>query len=271
MINIFDLHNDFLTSKMSIKQKQSYINRSKKQGVNNILSAVWTTKMRGRQIFDELYQAKEFCKNYLLDLAIEDLYFVTPNNIDKIIELKPKYAGLTWNYENRLAGGSNSYSGISQSGEDVIRKLEQNNIQIDTAHLNEKSFMRFANITNRPILCSHTAFYSLNKHYRNLKDYQLKIICESGGLVGLCFVKDFLSEHKKVTVSDIAHHIDYFVCKFSIDCISLGTDFYGTDNYPKGINGYKSIIKLQNSLEQLGYTPSSIEKLFYKNAQRFFG
>ena len=68
------------------------------------------------------------------------------------------------------------------------------------------------------------------------KDYQLKMIVESGGIVGLCLVSEFLNGTKRSSVKDVVSHIDYFACKFGIDNLAIGTDFYGTKQLPINMN-----------------------------------
>ena len=269
MINIIDLHNDYFVEIKQYKKKCKYLSSAMKNGVKNICSAVWTTEMSEQVAFKTINECAEFSKKHNIFYSVEDLHFINESNINTLIEINPKLVNLTWNDENNLAGGALSNGDISSLGKNIIKTLENNNIQIDTAHLNEKSFLTFSSITTKPLICSHTAFYTKCEHPRNLKDYQLKIIAESGGLVGICLVSRFLHSEKKVTISDFVSQIDYYVSNYGIDTIALGTDFYGTKDYPKGIKYYKDLIKVQNRLELLGYTQNAIEKIFYKNAERF--
>ena len=41
-----------------------------------------------------------------LFFAVEDMHFFTPEHADNLIRLSPVYCGLTWNYDNGLAGGA---------------------------------------------------------------------------------------------------------------------------------------------------------------------
>jgi len=271
MINIFDLHNDYFTKIKHDKQKDRYIKSCFRAGLKNICTAVWTTEMEKDMAFECIARAKAFSEANNIMFAVEDLHFVESHeDLNKIIELKPAYVTLTWNHENRLGGGAHSNSSLTEWGKTVVRMLEENNIQIDTAHMNERSFMEFSCTTQRPIFCSHTAFAGVNEHPRNLKDYQIKIIAETNGTIGLAFVKDFLTREKKCTVNDIINHIEYFVNRFGIQSLALGTDFYGATKLPSGINNYKDIIKIQNKLFSLGYTTHTIERLFFENSKRFF-
>ena len=97
------------------------------------------------------------------------------------------------------------------------------------------------------------------------------MIVESGGLVGLCLVSTFLNGRNKCTIDEIVCHIDYFACKYGIDNLAIGTDFYGTKHLPRGANTYKSLTqKLSCELLKLGFTEKSINKIFYENAELFF-
>ena len=130
--------------------------------------------------------------------------------------------------------------------------------------------MALSKVTTKPIFCSHTAFYGVNQHSRNLKDYQLKMIVDSGGLVGLCLVSDFINGTKRCSVRDIISQIDYFACKFGIENLAIGTDFYGTNHLPKSINDYPDLIlNLSLGLGKLGYTEKSLSKIFFENANEF--
>lgn len=275
MKEIFDLHNDFLTDLKSNRVKKRYLN-NKVNKTTNIVSAVWTSKLNQEESIKNIETCYSFIAEHnmnsksQLNLAIEDMHFLTKNYLDRIINMRPIYCGLTWNSDNVLAGGAIEGGDFSGLGLDVVRCLEKENIQIDTAHLSERSFMTFSKITERPILCSHTAVARLKGHVRNLKDYQLKMIVESGGLIGVCLVGDFLVEEKKCRVGDVARHIDYIVSRFGDQNIAIGTDFYGTTNLPKGIKDYKDLSLLEDRLEMLGYSEETIDNIFYKNAQKFF-
>lgn len=269
MYKIFDLHNDYFL-KLKDSKKDKYI--SQNYSKNNIISAVWTSELSIYESMREIERAKNFVnlKSNLL-LGVEDLHFLTYENLDKFLTFRPAYSGLTWNTCNALAGGAHEGGNLTKFGKKVIGLLEQNNIKVDTAHLNEESFMDVSKVSKRPLFCSHTAFYGINKHSRNLKDYQLKMIVDSGGLVGLCLVSDFINGKTKCKIDDVVSHIDYFACKFGIDNLALGTDFYGTSHLPQNAKNYKDLLfNLSNKLQDLGYTEKSINKIFYENASRFF-
>lgn len=271
MYKVFDLHNDYYLKFVSMKKKNNYVLKGS-EGAENIVSVVWTSELNTEESMFELEKARDFVNSHhKLFLGVEDLHFLSKKNLDKFLSFKPLYAGLTWNTSNCLAGGAHESGKLTQFGKQTIKKLEENNIKIDTAHLNEDSFMDFAKTTTNPLFCSHTAFFGIQPNSRNLKDYQLKMIVDSGGLVGLCFVSEFINGTKRCAVSDIVSQIDYFACKFGIENLALGTDFFGTSHLPKRIKTYQDVTeKLAVSLEKLGFTQKAINKIFYENANNFF-
>lgn len=278
MRKFFDLHNDFLSELKNDKVRGKYLN--KYASSNEIVSAVWTSEMESDEAIKSVEKGFEFVnKNngkidekygLFLRLGIEDMHFVSKNNLSRVINCSPDYCTLTWNYQNALGGGAVEGGDLTVLGIDVVRELEKNNIFVDTAHLCEKSFMSFSNINENPILCSHTAVFTLQNNPRNLKDYQIRMIVESGGLMGIAFVSQFLSGQKKSTISDIARHIDYIVSRYGDDNICLGTDFFGTKNTPRGMKSYASLPALEERLKFLGYSDETIDKIFFDNAKRFF-
>ena len=270
MYKIFDLHNDYFLKIQKDSKKDSYL--SKYETAENIISAIWTSRLNEKESFEMIERASLFVNSReKLFLGVEDLHFLSKENIDRFVSLKPVYAGLTWTNCNALAGGSYETGRLTSFGKFAVKKLEDNHIMIDSAHLNENSFLDLAKHSSKPLLCSHTACFSLCNNQRNLKDYQLKMIVESGGLVGLCLVSDFLNGTKKCLVDDIICHIDYFACRFGIDNLAIGTDFFGTDHLPKGIKTYDKLIKrISNALIKMGYTEKSINKILYENANIFF-
>lgn len=269
MYKIFDLHNDYFLKLKTDTKKDKYISTD---FAENIISAVWTSELSCEESMREIERARDYInQNEKLFLGVEDLHFLSKNNLEEFAFMKPIYAGLTWNTCNCIAGGANESGKLTNFGKSTVKFIEKMNIQIDTAHLNEDSFMDVSRVTTKPLFCSHTAFFGLQPNSRNLKDYQLKMIVDSGGLVGLCLVSPFLVGSKKAKVSDVVSHIDYFACKFGIDNIALGTDFFGTNKLPKNVTNYKNlIIHLSNELSKIGYSEKSINKIFYDNASHFF-
>lgn len=253
-----DLHNDALLILPKVKLLQ-YLRQAKSTGVDEIWLSVWTTELTNpltviaekKAILDAIADnpAYPVCR-----LHIEDAWFITPDNLDQLIALHPHSVGLTWNNANNLAGGAHSHSGITPFGYQVIKALETADIQIDTAHLNRRSFWQLSRVTTRPMICTHTAFHAVHHHPRNLTNRQISAIIKSKGLIGLALVPEFLTKYTtSCDVYDLIKHITYFKKHFDGTALHWGTDFYGTDTLPAHMQNYQAIRNLFNT-QIIGYS-----------------
>lgn len=202
--------------------------------------------------------------------AIEDMNFVDEKSIERIIPLKPLYCGLTWNYDNSLAGGADGKCGLTQKGKNILRRLDENDICIDTAHLNRKSFWQVMETDPKKVICSHTALDFVNSHSRNLTKEQIYAILLCGGIIGICFVSEFLCASGQATIDDLCDHILAFLNTFGDEGLALGSDFYGTSHGVSGLNGYRDLILLETALHRRGLDVETIDKIFYFNANKFW-
>jgi microsomal dipeptidase-like Zn-dependent dipeptidase len=265
-MEIVELHNDALLE-LPDDELLPYLTRIKADGVREILLSIWTTELSdpmgviaGKK---PLLQNADPAKIPRIRLHIEDAWFLTPENIDGFIALRPFSVGLTWNHKNAIAGGADSNGGITKWGREVIKKLESAGIQIDTAHLNRRSFGQFTKITARPILCTHTACDAVHRHRRNLTDRQIKTIIASKGLIGVCFVPKFLG-------GDVAEHIVHLLSFPGAERhIAIGTDFYGTAELPAELKDYKDFAGLKRILKRRGIDGETIGRILHTNVYEF--
>ena len=268
---IYDLHNDFLTG-LPRERHRDYLIRGLKQSVKHIVPAIWTTEIKN--IKDGFFRNStshidDSDFGGLIDgYAIEDLHFLDSCSLGILSEIPLKYVGLTWNFDNALAGGALGNDGLKPLGRQVLVKAENLGITVDTAHLNRKSFFDVAQYHRGRIMNSHCAFYAKHAHPRNLTDEQIQTVIDRGGIIGLALHEAFLSD-KDVTLSDAVEHIDYFVQKFGCDNLCIGTDFNGCTP-PHDLSDYCDFRILKVRLAKLGYSDSDINSIFYKNAMDFF-
>ncbi|MCM1403975.1 MAG: membrane dipeptidase [Prevotella sp.] len=253
-----DLHNDALLA-LPPEQLLPYLRQAKCAGVDEIWLSVWTTELghpltviaEKKALLDTLANDPQYpiCR-----LHVEDAWFLSTDNIDDLLVLHPHSVGLTWNDANPLAGGAHSRNGITPLGYQMIQRLEAAGVQIDTAHLNRRSFWQFAHVTTRPLICTHTAMHAVHRHARNLNNRQIRAIINSGGYIGIALVPKFLT---KTTTScgiyDLVKHISYFKRHFDGTALRWGTDFYGTEQLPDGINDYRDIRYLLQA-QIIGYS-----------------
>jgi microsomal dipeptidase-like Zn-dependent dipeptidase len=235
---IFDLHNDAIT-KLGRGRFLRYVKKAGKQGLSAMLVSVWTTKLRDP--LGAVKRAREIIDGagtgVRLLLHIEDAGFVDLGNIDAVLACRPFSVGLTWNFDNGLAGGAKGSGQVTDLGREVIGRFRSAGVKIDLAHLNRQSFFEVAEILRgEKLLCTHTCFDAVTPHLRNLTRAQVELIVESGGVVGLTFERSF-------SRGDVLAHYRWFLENFGAGNLCIGTDFYGAD-IPRGFNSYKKIGKI---------------------------
>lgn len=125
------------------------------------------------------------------------------DNVNRLYDMGVRYIGLTWNNSNVIASSAKDEvergkkGGLSDFGKKVIQRMNELGMMIDVAHLGENSFWDVAELSTQPIFSSHSNAYSINPHFRNLTDEQIKAVAKSGGVVQVNFYDEFLDKDAK--------------------------------------------------------------------------
>ena len=144
---------------------------------------------------------KKFCGM----LGIEDGVAVLGdvNNVNMLYEAGVRYIGLTWNKSNKIGSSARDESekgtgkGLTDFGKQVVTRMEELGMLVDVSHSGEKTFWDVIEMTKNPVIASHSNCYSLNPHYRNLKDEQIIAIAKTGGVIMVNFLDDFINQNGK--------------------------------------------------------------------------
>ena len=212
-------------------------------------------------------------KNITPIMSVESADMVkSVDDIKKLKEYGVKILSLTWNYSNHLAGGADEpESGLTPLGKEVVEAIYKNNILLDVSHLNDRSFYEVAEVYNGPLCATHSNSRYICNHRRNLTDEMFKMICKSGGCVGINLYPPFLSEKEKCTSEDVIKHIEHFMLLGGENHIGIGADFDGTENLlPEDIQGCEELYRIFDLLIQKGYSNEQVEKISHKNFERIF-
>lgn len=150
------------------------------------------------------------------------------DNINKLYDMGVRYIGITWNNSNVIASSAKDEvekgkkGGLTDFGKQVIQRMNELGMMIDIAHLGENSFWDVAKLSAQPIFSSHSNAYSINPHFRNITDEQIKAIAKSGGVVQVNFYDEFLDKDAKRNRTKNA----YQLYKKELDALN---DKYGDD------------------------------------------
>lgn len=198
--------------------------------------------------------------------------------IDMLYVYGIRHVSLTWNESNKLGTGvdGDKDRGLTELGRELIKRLEELNMIIDVSHANEKTFWDIIDLSNGPIIASHSNSKSLCKVKRNLTDDQIKAIGEREGFIGVNIHKNFVSLDEDLqNIDTFINHIDHMIDLIGIDHVGFGFDFCEyLDEYESestNVSGVDDVSKVEGIITALadrGYKIEDIEKISYKNFQR---
>ena len=183
------------------------------------------------------------------------------------------YMTLCHNGDNDIcdsARGCNTHHGLSQFGRQVVREMNRLGVMVDLSHAAEKSFYDALDISQQPIVCSHSSCRALCDHPRNLTDDQMRALAAKGGVMQVTMYPGFLVKEGEATVQDALRHLDHAVQVMGIDHVGIGTDFDGDG----GVRGFADASEMINFTRQLlarHYSERDIQKIWGGNFLRVMG
>lgn len=189
--------------------------------------------------------------------------------------------GLTWSNVNKFATGvrvttkRQRKTGLTDLGKTLVREAQDLGITIDVSHLNDQSFWDLYEITEKPIIATHSNARSVCDHSRNLTDDQIKAIHEKNGTIGINFGMKFLDpehpgeQYTNLGLDVIKKHIDHIVELADINIVAIGSDYDGT-SIPNCVRDCTKIPELLEFLLNNGYSTQDINKISHQNLLRVF-
>ncbi len=189
-----------------------------------------------------------------------------PGRLEQLYADGVRMTTLTWNADNVLAGYHGGDQGLSRQGREFVRRAQRLGILIDVSHCSDRTYWDILDITQAPIVASHSNSRAICNHSRNLTDEMYRQLCAAGGVAGVNLYAEFLrGEH--ATLDDVYAHIDHFLSLGGEDHIALGGDLDGCDRLPEGFADVGDYRALEDIL-LTKYAAQTVEKLFYKNILR---
>ena len=190
--------------------------------------------------------------------------------------------GLVWSRPNafgqgvpfRFPSSPDTGEGLTAAGEALVRRCNALGIVVDVSHLNARGFADVARISDAPLVASHSGVHALAGHARNLTDEQLGVIGDSGGLVGIPFVVEFLrsdgQEDRDTPLSTIVAHARYVADRIGVEHVAFGSDFDGGE-MPADLGDVTGLPALLEALAAGGFTADEIALIAWDNWRRVLG
>lgn len=136
---------------------------------------------------------------------------------------------LTYNLRNLVGDGcTEAYQGgLSAFGREMVGRLNEWKILVDVSHCSEQVGWDALQVSQAPVVVSHSSSKAVCFHDRGKTDALAKAIADRGGFFGVVVVPGFIAESPEATLDDFARHVEHLVDVCGIDHVGIGTDKAG--------------------------------------------
>jgi membrane dipeptidase len=178
---------------------------------------------------DDLYRAKPEGKIAF----VATLESATPienelDRVDILYGLGIRSMGITYSEANGLGCGLKEANdgGLTQFGRQVVRRMNQLGITIDTAHCGDKTALDTIELSEAPTLISHVGARALWNTNRMKPDHVLKACAEKGGVIGIEAAPHttLTKKHSDHSLDSYMEHFEYVANLVGIDHVAFGPD-----------------------------------------------
>ena len=122
--------------------------------------------------------------------------------VEAVHEMGARFMQLTYNNQSLLATGcyEKNDSGVTRMGKEVIKEMNRVGVVVDMSHSAEKSTFDAIELSSKPIVITHAnpSFWFAAK--RNKSNGLLKVLADSGGILGLSLYPHHLKDESNCTL-----------------------------------------------------------------------
>ncbi len=172
---------------------------------------------------------------------------------------------LGWNENNVLTGSHLTGGGLTQLGREYVRTAQDLGMIIDVSHISDRGFWDILEMTEKPVVASHSNSRSVCGHSRNLTDDMFRAICQTGGVAGFNQYADFVGDPPDLEAA-CSHFLHFLELDPEGEHIALGGDLDGCERLTEGFYGVQSYPVLANALLERGVSEQIIRKIYWENA-----
>ena len=153
--------------------------------------------------------------------------------------------------------------GLTEFGKEVVRECNRLGIIVDLAHSNTQTIMDALEISDDPVIFSHTGVKALYEGDRYLTDEEIIAIAGKGGMVGIWPTASLES------LEGFVKHIDYVKNLVGVDHVGIASDLRGMSYIPE-FGDEANFRALTGGLIAQGYTDDEVGKIMGGNFFRIW-
>jgi membrane dipeptidase len=227
-------------------------------------------------------------------------------------DLGGRYMTLTHNVTLDWADAamdSAKHGGLTKFGEDVVREMNRLGMLVDLSHVSPGTMSDALDVSEAPVIFSHSAARALTDVPRNVPDSILARLKSNGGVVMMTFVPGFVSPEvvawggrfstamagmrrargadtaaftrdttawvaanpvPRATLAQVADHIEHIRDVAGVDHVGIGGDFDGITTVVEGLEDVSKYPALFAELSRRGWSEAALRKLAGENLLRAF-
>ena len=145
------------------------------------------------------------------------------NLISLYYDLGVRQMLLAYNKDNHASGGCmEGKIGLTDFGKNVVREMNRVGMVVDVSHMGYRATMETFEVSTSPVIFSHSNPKMLREHARNISDEQIKACAQTGGVVGINGIGDFLGG---TTSELIVQNIEYVINLVGPEHVGIGLDY----------------------------------------------
>lgn len=227
--------------------------------------------------------------------------------LDTLQALGVRYITLNHVNTNSFADASQApprHGGLTARGRRLVLEMNRLGILVDLSHSSDSTFYDALEVSEAPVILSHSSTRALVPTVRNASDEMLRALARNGGVAMINFFEPLVNPELTAEVfeeaerrldnrgqskrnlwnvvyeirrergtgqanlNDVLDHIDYAVGIAGIDHVGLGSDFDGVFHLPAGLRDVTRLPWITYGLLARGYTEAQIYKLLGGNTLR---
>ena len=148
------------------------------------------------------------------------------NLVEKVHQLGCRFMQLTYNNQSLLATGCYEKvdSGVTNFGREVIREMNRVGLVVDMSHSAEKSTLDAIEFSEKPIAITHANPSFWHPAKRNKSSDLLKVLSDSGGMLGLSLYPHHLKDNTNCTLDSFCEMVAKTAEIMDVKKIGIGSD-----------------------------------------------
>lgn len=226
-------------------------------------------------------------------------HFRSVEDVGRFHDLGQRVSQLTYNSRNMIGNGSTERidGGISDFGVAIVEEMNRVGMAVDVSHSGDRTTLDACEVSRAPVLYTHSNARALNPgHPRCKTDEAILRMAETGGVMGITGVRNFVTTEEPTTIEHYLDHFDHVRDLIGVEHLGIGSDIdlHGYDDMPteqyerlkanyKGsyafrekidideISHPKRIFDVTDGLIGRGYTDDHIRGILGGNFQRVLG